>query len=150
MPTDVWIAFGYRGQGAPPDPILQSGSQALLIADAIVHLEHTQILAESGCGTQLNIPNDSNLDGLILLFQFVFQSSTNPSEVAVSDVFGTTIWPSSSIARATTRSGRGARRSAVEAARVATQRWAQDPKLRISTEKAARRAALMQILARGR
>lgn len=87
------IGFGIRGQGAPADPVTINGAQAMLQPALVLEFPALQrVLDESFLSTQLAIPGDPGLEGLVVLFQWFIQSATNADEIAYSEVFATRVW----------------------------------------------------------
>ena len=93
VPAQLWVQFGYRGPGAPADPVVELGSQATLVSPIPIDIAHGQRSIDSGCGYPMSVPNDPGLEGVVMLFQFVFVSPVNPNDVAATDVFGSVILP---------------------------------------------------------
>lgn len=126
----LWIGLGVR-DGSTPDPVTINGDLAVL--SPVASMDPAMVKQYWQFGTvsaQVVIPSDPGLEGLILLFQWVFQPVANPTQLSVSDVFATRIYAQGSGAASMSMSTSGTtssqsagagKASARQAARTALQ-----------------------------
>ncbi len=91
--TQLWVRFGYRGPGAPDDPVAELGDRAVLLDPIPIDVVHDRIANRLGLGRAFRLPDAPDLEGVVMLFQLVSESTTHAEEVAASDVFGSVILP---------------------------------------------------------
>lgn len=93
VPTTAFLllGFGFRGAGAPPDPVVGQGSNARLVYSVAMQIDHRQTTRDSGCGAVLTVPDDPGVEGLVMLSQWAFLGIQDPNHLVYSDIVGARI-----------------------------------------------------------
>lgn len=103
----LWIGLGVR-DGTTPDPVTIHGNLAVLSAVAALDLATVKQYWQLGTvSVPFAIPSTPGLEGLILLFQWVFQPVATPTQLSLSDVFATRIYSQGAGTSSMTATGNG-------------------------------------------
>jgi hypothetical protein len=126
------LGVGFRGAGAPPDPVVGTGQNARLQYSSAATVTQNQLWTAGGVGYGMPVPADTGIDGLVILSQWAFFSPSDPNSLIYSDICGSRIGPArqaalGAITPSTSSSQLGSSSNATSLAsrRLCLDRWLQ-------------------------